>query len=181
MQDKEDKPPLKALFYSDDDESCDNDDKYDNDETVDSSTKGEPYGCHTKWNCDLDILEFLIDTFICMFPEQTFDCPCYETTSSSSGWNHHHQNHICTCFLPCNDNSQCCACFPPLSSSSKRPGHAPFSNFKQQRRASIVEPVEETKEHYYNNDSNYYYCYYDEGDHDGILDYTLDAACCRAQ
>ena len=39
----------------------------------------------TKWNCDVDILEFLIDGFICMFPEPDCYNPCQENELGCEG------------------------------------------------------------------------------------------------
>lgn len=40
---------------------------------------------HAKWSCDVDILEFLIDGFICMFPEPECYNPCKEELQAACG------------------------------------------------------------------------------------------------
>ena len=61
----------------------------------------------TKWNCDVDILEFLIDTFICLFPEPDCYNPCHQSDCKSCDAN----------------NAGCASCFPYVNDE-----HIPWNN-----------------------------------------------------
>eukprot|EP00797_Seminavis_robusta_P019966 Sro302_g112130.2 (131) ;mRNA; r:5555-5947 len=74
----------------------------DDDSHVDQSCQAKAMKC----NCDIEIIEFIIESFFCMFPVDDCYCPCHQVGDDDSCVSCTCSTPSCSC-IPCDDNSDC--------------------------------------------------------------------------